>query len=374
MKQILLTAFALSILLPACRERTIPGYTVEGEISGIAGTVYLTVFEGKTPIRIDSTEAANGMFAFAGDRALPIFAAVETPETPLVRFFLENRPIRISGTADDPAEITVTGSPASDLYARYRQLADSLDRTIDEAEALSLTRHELDSTETVVRTIKTEFVRRNPGSVAAAYVLYRHLSYDMTAEALDRALDGFDPDIRSSVYLQIVRSMSEALKNTAVGRPYSDVSAPDTSGRIVALSETAGKGKYVLLDFWASWCPPCRAELPNLVAAYRQYGPKGFEIYAVSLDKDRKAWTDAIRKGNLDWIHVSDLKFWENRGLETYGVRSIPSNILIGPDGTILARNLEGEALHAKLAELLGPTGISSSGDSTPVPSDISDR
>jgi len=361
MKKSLLPAFALWAALSGCRQETTPGYTIEGEMQGLSGKVYLTVFEGKTPVKIDSTDAANGMFAFTGDRDMPIFAAIETPRAPLVRFFLENGTTRIAGPADDPAAIVVTGSAQSDLLARYRQLADSLDR-MTEAEGLS--QQVSDSLETVAKTAKMEFVRRHPGSVAAAYVLYRYLSYDLPAEALDEALKRFAPDVRSSVYLQIVGSMSEALKKTAVGRPYSDVSGPDTSGRVVALSEAVGPGKYVLLDFWASWCPPCRAELPHLAEAYRRYASRGFEIYAVSLDKERKAWVDAIRRGKLDWIHVSDLNFWENRGLETYGVRSIPSNVLIGPDGTILARNLEGQALQARLAELLPPIVPSSLKDS----------
>lgn len=365
MKKSLISAFALLTALSGCRQEATPGYTIEGEMPGLSGTVYLTVFEGKTPFRIDSTEAANGMFSFTGDRDMPIFAAIETPQAPLVRFFLENGTTRIAGPAEDPAAIVVTGSAQSDLHARYRQLSDSLDRA---AEAEGLSPQAADSLEAVAQAAKMEFVSRNPGSVAAAYVLYRYLSYDLSAEELDEALAGFAPEIRSSVYLQIVGSMSEALKKTAVGCPYSDVSGPDTSGRVVALSGIVGPGKYVLLDFWASWCPPCRGELPNLVDAYRRYASRGFEIYAVSLDKDRKAWIEAIRRGKLDWIHVSDLKFWENRGLETYGVRSIPSNVLIGPDGTILARNLEGQALQTRLAELLAPTGSPSPKDTTSSP------
>ncbi len=368
MKKALISLLAPLALLPGCRQEATPGYRIEGEIPGLSGTVYLTAFEGKTPVRIDSTQAANGMFAFTGDRDIPIFAAVETAEAPLVRFFLENGTTRIAGPADDPASIVVTGSAETELYGRYERLSDSLDRVVETAGTAELAPQALDSLEAAVQATKMDFVRRHPGNVAAAYVLYRHLSYYLPAEALDKALAGFPTAVQSSVYAQIVRSMSEALKKTAVGRPYSDVSAPDTAGRIVALSEVAGSGKYVLLDFWASWCPPCRAELPYLAAAYRRYAPRGFEIYAVSLDKDRKAWVDAIRRGKLDWIHVSDLKFWENRGLETYGIRSIPSNVLIGPDGTILARNLEGEALQTRLAELLGPPVPPSPKDSTSKP------
>ncbi len=145
------------------------------------------------------------------------------------------------------------------------------------------------------------------------------------------------------------KKMAAALARTEPGQKYVDISVPDTAGMELPLSRFVGEGKYVLLDFWASWCPPCRAEIPNLVTAYKEFHSKGFEIYAVSLDKNRKAWLDGIKMFKMDWPQVGTLKFWESAAAETYGVRSIPSNVLIGPDGTILARNLMGSVLLQKL-------------------------
>lgn len=198
-----------------------------------------------------------------------------------------------------------------------------------------------------------EFVKANPGSVVAAYVLYRELSYYMPYDELYQAVAAFDEPVKQSVYLKLVASMADAQKKTSIGQHYTDVSAPDRDGKELALSSVVGPGKYVLLDFWASWCPPCRAESPYMVAAYKEFAPKGFEIYAVSLDKTKEAWQKGIADLNLGWKHVSELKFWDSKAAEMYGVRSIPANILIGPDGTILARNLMGNDLYAKLAELL---------------------
>lgn len=138
-----------------------------------------------------------------------------------------------------------------------------------------------------------------------------------------------------------------------VGRKFVhfDMAAPD--GTMHNTSEYVGKGKYVLVDFWASWCGPCRAEMPNVKKAYEQYKDKGFDILGISLDNKKDAWTGAISSMGLDWHHLSDLQGWKNAGAQMYGIRSIPSTLLVGPDGTIVARDLRGQALDDKLAELL---------------------
>lgn len=362
---------AAGILLTACGQPAREaGYTIDGELAGVTGKVYLTVFEGKMPHRIDSTEIVNGTFTFTGDRPLPILSAIETGDGPLVRFFLENSPISVRGSAAAPQQIAVEGSATNDLYQSY--IAETVPvKAMLESDSVKLSGTMVrDSLENVLSGIGHAFVRSHPGSVAAAYVLYRDLSYDMPYEALNGALAAFDPAVRESVYAKLVETMAGALEKTSAGKPFTDVSAPDTSGRTVALSELVGDGKYVLLDFWASWCPPCRAELPHLAAARKQYGPKGFEIYAVSLDKTRDAWVRAIRNMKLDWTHVSALKFWESPAADAYGVRSIPSNVLIGPDGTIIERNLMGEKLLQKLSELLDKPVASEAPAGTPAVSE----
>ena len=138
-----------------------------------------------------------------------------------------------------------------------------------------------------------------------------------------------------------------------MGQKYIDLALPDAEGNIVRLSDVLAENKYILLDFWASWCGPCMREVPFLVEDYAKYHKDGFEIYGVSLDKAREPWLKAIESKGLVWVNVSELKMWQDPSAKEYAVRSIPSNFLIASDGTIVARNLRGEELGAKLAELL---------------------
>ena len=355
MKAKLLFAGALALIFLACGQKPqSEGYTITGEIAGVTGKVYLTLFEGKMPQRIDSTEVVNGTFSFTGKQPLPMLASIDTPEHgAILRFFLENSPITITGSADAPDRISVLGSASEEMARKYRADIDSISEVFYSDSAAVSTPAGRDSLEKLINARRMEFVKANPGSVVAAYVLYRELSYYMPYDELYQAVAAFDESVKQSVYLKLVASMADAQKKTSIGQHYTDVSAPDRDGKELALSSVVGPGKYVLLDFWASWCPPCRAESPYMVAAYKEFAPKGFEIYAVSLDKTKEAWQKGIADLNLIWKHVSELKFWDSKAAEMYGVRSIPANILIGPDGTILARNLMGNDLYAKLAELL---------------------
>ena len=140
--------------------------------------------------------------------------------------------------------------------------------------------------------------------------------------------------------------------NALFGQKYLDLEEPDQNGKMHKLSEYVGKGNWVLVDFWASWCNPCKAEMPNVVAAYKKYHAKGFEIVGLSFDRDKEAWVKAIKDWDMPWIHLSDLKYWQSIAAQTYTVTGIPDNLLISPDGTIVARGLRGRALETKLAEI----------------------
>ncbi len=143
---------------------------------------------------------------------------------------------------------------------------------------------------------------------------------------------------------------AEAAK--VVGSRFIDIEEPDTDGNIHKLSEYVGTGKWVLIDFWASWCGPCRAEMPNVVEAYNKYRSKGFDIVGLSFDSDKEAWVKAISDLGMPWHHLSDLQGWSSLAASTYSIHSIPSSLLVNPEGVVVDRNLRGEALGAKLAEI----------------------
>ena len=152
-----------------------------------------------------------------------------------------------------------------------------------------------------------------------------------------------------------LRPRIEQYLRTDVGQPYRDIAAPTPAGDTLSLRQAVEDpaNKCVLVDFWASWCGPCMAEIPFLKADYEKYGKKGFEIYAVSFDSQRDRWIDAVRQQGMKWIQVSDLSGFQTPAAEAYAVQGIPSNFLIGSDGRIVAKNLRGEALYEKVAELL---------------------
>lgn len=339
MKKLLLLS-AAALMLAACAKK---GYQVKASLEGLeeGQRVYLSVLQGKLPRVLDSATVANGQAVFSGQLALPMLAQLtigDSTAKPAVMFFLENSPIAVTGSLSQTDSILVVGSAEQDLYKGYLAAADSV-KNYDEYAALNET-----------------FVKGNPGSVAAAYVFFRRMTPGLDYTQMREMSSGFDSTLRASVYLQLVEDMAKKLELTSPGHPFVDFTLPDTTGTPVALSSIAGKGNYVLLDFWASWCGPCRAENPHVVAAYNQYKDKGFTVFGVSLDRPdgMDNWKQAINKDGLAWTNVSDLKFWECVPAGVYGVRSIPSNVLIGPDGTIVARNLRGDALTSKLSEVYG--------------------
>lgn len=198
-----------------------------------------------------------------------------------------------------------------------------------------------------------QFIKANPESFASVYLLNSYATM-LELPQVENLYESLSPKYKDTRSGKSIAKVIEARKITAIGKVAPDFAQPDTLGNAVKLSSL--RGKYVLIDFWASWCGPCRAENPNLVKTFSKYKDKGFTVLGVSLDQPGKkdAWLAAIHKDNLTWTQVSDLKFWDNEVAVLYGVKAIPTNLLLDPQGKIIAKDLRGEELSKKLAELFG--------------------
>lgn len=186
----------------------------------------------------------------------------------------------------------------------------------------------------------------------SAKYLYEN-RYNLSEEQQNEILSKADSTFKAQPNIDKMISHLDVLKNVAVGKKFTDFEMADPKGEVHQLSEFVGNGKVVLIDFWASWCPPCRKEMPHLVELYKQYKNKGFEIVGISLDSKPEAWAKGVKDLNITWTQLSDLKGWQNAGAALYGVNSIPHTVLVDKDGTIIAKNIHGEEIDAKLQEAL---------------------
>jgi peroxiredoxin len=359
-----ITAYALY----ACSEHS--GYIITGEIDNADGQkiVLKKVMPDVMPVGLDSAIIKNGKFEVKGIVAHPEYCVLYIGDNGPLQFFIENSPIHISVNLDTIQNSTITGSTENNLFGLFQNGMEQMEKQVgklnDDYMAFKLSGEEdagrekgyleqMDRLRLERADFTVNFVKEHPNSILSAVIIAGNLSYDATTEQLESYIDGFDTINRQSPWVQSIEEQVRTAKRLQEGQMFSDISLPSPDGQMVSLSDYAGKGKYVMIDFWASWCRPCRMANPHVVKLYSQYKDKGFEIVGISLDKDKKEWTDAIEADGLTWPHMSDLKFWQSEAAKLYAVHAIPNTILLDKDGKILAKNLQPDELEKKLAELL---------------------
>lgn len=356
-----------ALLVASCTTSTDTNYSINGTIDGEQeALVVLNRVENNDLAAIDSINMTDGSFTFEGMIEGPeMFYIKVGDKKEMISFWVDKADIKVKASIDSLSKAEVMGSKSNDefiafnegikvygeqmreLYSEYR--AANQEGNAERVAEIEAEYEELDKKQT---DYMEGFVSENKASAVAPYVFYRHLAYGKEAEEMDSVLNTFDPSIANTQYYVILKERIELLKRVAVGQPYIDFEMADTEGNMVKLSSLIGEN-YLLMDFWASWCGPCRQENPNVVRLYNKYHEKGFDIIGISFDRTKEDWLKGIEEDGLTWHHVSDIKFWDNAAGKLYGVRSIPHTILLDKDGTIIAKNLRGEALEAKLAELL---------------------
>ncbi len=282
-----------------------------------------------------------------------------------VPVFVENSAISVKADFDDPSTAVITGSSVQKEYDDFNagktainterdslvELYRSAQKDKDDAKLNALIQR-LDELDAAENDYNFRYIFSHSSSFVAPYVIRREMFYTLQLDDLKKLVSSLDKSVNASVYVQDLQDKIKVLEKVAVGQPFTDIVLTGVDGAQMKLSDFTGKG-VLLVDFWASWCGPCRQENPNVVKIYNDYHSKGFDIVGVSLDTDGKKWKDAIQSDNLSWHHMSDLKGWMNKGAELYGVASIPHTVLIDKNGVIIAHDLRGDALRAKLAELL---------------------
>lgn len=340
------------------------GFTLNAKLEGLtAPKIYLT-YGGFHNSRIDTLNVTNGSFSYKGKVEEPMPGMVFTPDYK-VRFdlYIDNGKIDITGRADDMNGLKINGPAATREFAAFNKtIMDNRQRVNELFAQAQQTRQSGDTVaaakleQEVNRLYNKEFeIRKNyikdhPASYISAHELYAFSNVKNVKEAI-KMFDALDGKIQNSSQGQALAERLNLLGRVQVGEPALSFVQQDPEGKSVSLE--AFKGKWVLVEFWASWCGPCRAENPNLLQAYNRYKDKGFSILGVSLDHVKDAWLKAIEKDGMPWVQVSDLKGWKNIVAEKYGIKAIPANFLVSPEGKIVALDLRGENLHEKLAKFL---------------------
>ena len=338
-------------------------FAITGNIKGLPDSTMVFLSRPGQPADVLATAyAQNGRFNLFGktsDGDIYQLNFIGYPYQPEV--FLTPAKLNVTGDVKTIKKLVFTGSAAQNDYQTYTlkfdalkerlaKLAGVINKTSDVAKRDSLIKVFEKHKQKVLNEVDL-FAKAKPASPVTPFIIYVTSPVNNDMSSLEARYNALQPAAKETRYGREIAKLIASSKIGMEGTQAVDFTQNDTANNPVSLS--AFKGKYVLIDFWASWCGPCRHENPAVVAAFNQFKNKNFTILSVSLDQNKDKWKHAILADNLTWTHVSDLKFWQNEVAQLYRIQSIPANMLIDPTGKIIARNLRGDALYEALGKLL---------------------
>ncbi len=367
MKKVVLFMLLAALVMTSCQDKntyTLTGKLETGDWEG--KTVYLQTrdYRQMKLVSLDSTQIKDNQFKFkemAPDTPLVYFVNFSNEAEPAV---IIAEPGKIELTIDSTLTAHVKGTPSNN---EYQQFVDEIHQLIDESQDMfsSLEKDLEEEKITVVQLDEKrksymekfnnkiyEFVKPNIQKPVGEFVFVDN-GYMLKPEQIIELISIATPNLKSREDIQQLEKMATAQVACSVGKQFVDIQGKTIDGKDMALSDYAGKGKIVLIDFWASWCGPCIKAMPDVVAAYQKFKNKGFEIVGVSLDTNKEKWENASVKHKVTWPQFSNLQGWKDEAAQAYGITSIPATILIDKNGIIIDKDIEGKSLSGKLEELL---------------------
>jgi peroxiredoxin len=355
----------LSIAVFACTKKE-TGFNINVKLEGAEGKILLEQRGSSSWIPVDTADIVEGIAILEGITDLPgdYYLSV-LGQRPKALIFVENAKMTVVGHADSLNNIVVTGSATHDEYAglnaQINEITEKYMALYQESRAAIAAgdtakgREIMDEVEAMyesTNTLREDFVKSHPASYVNPFLLGQ-IQYGKEVEELEALVNGLDAKLDSIPSIVQLKEQIEKLKKLAVGQIAPDFTQNDVDGNPVRFSDIYSQHELTLLDFWAAWCGPCRAENPNVVAVFNEFNNKGFTVFGVSLDREKDAWQKAIADDKLAWTQVSDLAYWQNEAAQMYSIQSIPSSLLVDKTGKIIAKNKRGDELRAFVAETL---------------------
>ena len=358
MRKLLLSIVAASMTLAACNAQS--GYKVTGTVEGMPdGKAIIATVNGSSLDTLAKADVKNGSFEFTGNVSEPTGAYIMViGQRGAIPFMLENANITVNA---GQAGLTVTGSEGQKIYDQFmainataQQEAMKLQQEYQAANGdqakMQAVQEAYAKLMTDAQAKETELIKANPDSYVSTFVIVSGMG-QMEYEQLKERDNLLGEKAKASAQGKAIAAQIAKLESTAIGQIAPNFTITTPEGESISLYDI--KGKVKLIDFWASWCGPCRGENPHVVEIYKEYHPKGLEIFGVSLDNNKEAWVKAIADDGLVWKHGSDLKGWQSAPAQLYSVSGIPHTVLLDENNKIIAKNLRGDELKQKIAELL---------------------